>query len=91
MPTRDLSRAARLAPSVTRTANIYFPLTSFNSGNTIDVNDTANGAGQHAFVELATNDGNTDYNALELSLQRQMSHRLMYNSATHGHITWQTL
>jgi hypothetical protein len=65
--------------TVTSTANIYFPLTSFNSGNTIDVNDTANGAGQHAFVELATNDGNTDYNALELNLQRQMSHRLMYN------------
>ena len=65
--------------TVTSTANIYFPLTSFNSGNTIDANDTANGAGQHAFVELATNDGNTDYNALELNLQRQMSHRLMYN------------
>jgi len=56
-----------------------FPLTSFNSGNTIDANDTANGAGQHAFVELATNDGNTDYSALELNLQRQLNHRLMYN------------
>lgn len=65
--------------TVTPTAHIYFPLTSFNSGNTIDANDTSNGAGQHAFVELATNDGNTDYSALELSLQRQMSHRLMYN------------
>jgi hypothetical protein len=28
---------------------------------------------------LATNDGNTDYNAFELNLQRQMNHRLMYN------------
>lgn len=65
--------------TVTPTADIYFPLTSFNSGNTIDANDSANGAGQHAFVELATNDGNTDYNALELNLQRQMSHGLMYN------------
>jgi len=65
--------------TVTGTAVIYFPLTSFNSGNTIDANHTSNGAGQHAFVELATNDGNTDYNALELNLQRQMSHRLMYN------------
>ena len=65
--------------TVTATANIYFPLTSFNSGNTIDNNDTANGAGQHAFVELATNDGNTDYNALELNLQRPMNHGLMYN------------
>ena len=65
--------------TVTSTADIYFPLTSFNSGNTIDANDTANGAGQHAFVELATNDGNTDYSALELNLQRQLNHRLMYN------------
>ncbi len=65
--------------TVTPNAVIYFPLTSFNSGNTIDANDSSNGAGQHAFVELATNDGNTDYDALELNLQRQMSHRLMYN------------
>jgi hypothetical protein len=65
--------------TVTSNAVIYFPLTSFNSGNTIDANHTSNGAGQHAFVEMATNDGNTDYNALELNLQRQMTHRLMYN------------
>ena len=64
---------------VTPNAVIYFPLTSFNSGNTIDANDTSNGAGQHAFVEVATNDGNTDYNALELSLRRQMKHRLAYS------------
>ena len=63
---------------VTPAADIYFPLTSFNSGNTIDANHSANGAGQHAFVELATNDGNTDFNALEVNLQRQMNHRLMY-------------
>ena len=63
---------------VTPAADIYFPLTSFNSGNTIDSNHSANGAGQHAFVELATNDGNTDFNALEANLQRQMNHRLMY-------------
>jgi len=65
--------------TVTSNAVIYFPLTSFNSGNTIDANHTSNGGGQHAFVELATNDGNTDYDALELNLQRQMTHRLMYN------------
>jgi len=65
--------------TVTSNAVIYFPLTSFNSGNTIDANHTSNGGGQHAFVELATNDGNTDYSALELNLQRQMVHRLMYN------------
>jgi len=65
--------------TVTSNAVIYFPLTSFNSGNTIDANHTSNGAGQHAFVELATNDGDTDYSALELNLERQMNHRLMYN------------
>jgi carboxypeptidase family protein/TonB-dependent receptor-like protein len=65
--------------TATSNAVIYFPLTSFNSGNTIDANHTSNGAGQHAFVELATNDGNTDYSALELNLERQMDHRLMFN------------
>ena len=34
--------------------------------------------GRHAFLELATNDGNTDYNALELSLKRDFVHGLMY-------------
>jgi hypothetical protein len=70
--------------TVTSNAVIYFPLTSFNSGNTIDNNHTSNGAGQHAFVELATNDGNTDYNALELNVQRQFTHHLMYT----GSYTW---
>jgi hypothetical protein len=73
--------------TVTSTADIYFPLTSFNSGNvnppgySPNSNYSVNGAGQHAFVEMATNDGNTDYNALELYLQRQMSHRLGYTVA----------
>jgi Carboxypeptidase regulatory-like domain/TonB dependent receptor len=64
---------------VTPNAVIYFPLTSFNSGNTIDANDTSNGAGQHAFVELATNDGNTDFNALEANIKRQFKHGLAYS------------
>lgn len=37
------------------------------------------GLGQHAFLELATNDGNSDYNALELSLRRRMSKSLSFN------------
>jgi Carboxypeptidase regulatory-like domain/TonB dependent receptor len=68
-------------PTVTQNAVIYFPLTSFNSGNSIDANDTSNGAGQHAFVEVATNDGNTDYNALEINVKRQLNHRLAYSGA----------
>lgn len=35
--------------------------------------------GQHAFLELATNDGNSDYNGLELSLRRKMSKGLTYS------------
>lgn len=35
--------------------------------------------GQHAFLEFATNDGNTDYNSLELSLRRRMSKGLTYS------------
>ena len=35
-------------------------------------------AGQHAFLEFASNDGNTDYNSLELSLKRRMSKGLIY-------------
>jgi hypothetical protein len=35
--------------------------------------------GQHAFLEFATNDGNTDYNSLELSLRRRMSKGVTYS------------
>jgi hypothetical protein len=44
------------------TPTVAFPYANLNSGGT------------HAFLEEATNDGNTNYNALELSLKRQMSH-----------------
>jgi len=43
--------------------------------------------GQHAFLELATNDGNSDYNGLELSLRRKMSKGLTYSlgyTISHG-------
>ncbi|HEX4021520.1 MAG TPA: TonB-dependent receptor [Acidobacteriaceae bacterium] len=42
------------------------------------------GAGNHSFLELATNDGNTDFSALEADLQRRLSNRLMY----HISYTW---
>jgi Carboxypeptidase regulatory-like domain/TonB dependent receptor len=64
---------------VTPNAVIYFPLSSFNSGNTIDANTTSNGAGQHAFVEIATNDGNTDFNALEANIKRQFKQGFAYS------------
>jgi hypothetical protein len=52
---------------------VTFPYANLNTQQT-----ALDGAGQHSFLELATNDGNTDYNALELSLKRDFSHGLMY-------------
>jgi hypothetical protein len=54
------------------------PIITFPYANLNTVVQSTNGSGQHAFLEFATNDGNTDFNALELNVQRQMSHRLMY-------------
>lgn len=52
---------------------VTFPYPSLNT-----VTQAVSGAGQHSFLELATNDGNTDFNALEVNLERQISHGLMY-------------
>jgi len=53
--------------------------------NTVTNVDTFAGAGvpcasqgSHAYLELATNDGNSAYNALQLDLQRRMSKGLSY-------------
>ena len=55
------------------------------SGNPIDIYPFANlnttnssATGSHAFLELATNDGNSDYNALLLSLRRRFSQGVSY-------------
>ncbi|MFP5205871.1 MAG: TonB-dependent receptor [Acidobacteriota bacterium] len=52
---------------------VTFPYANLNTQTT-----ALKGAGTHAFLELATNDGNTDYNALEVNLNRQFTHGLMY-------------
>jgi hypothetical protein len=52
---------------------VTFPYANLNTQVT-----AVNGAGQHSFLELATNDGNTDYNALEVDLKRNFVHGLMY-------------
>lgn len=54
------------------------PVVTFPHANLNTQLQAVSGAGQHAFLELATNDGNTDFNALEANLQRQLSHGLMY-------------
>lgn len=54
--------------------NVVFPYANLNSGGT------------HAFLELATNDGNTNYNGLVMSLRKSMSHGLAYQfSYTYAH------
>ncbi|MBS1854114.1 MAG: TonB-dependent receptor [Acidobacteria bacterium] len=52
------------------------PITIFPYAN---LNSTLNStSGNHAFLELATNDGNTNYNGLLVSLRRRFSKRLSY-------------
>lgn len=53
---------------------VNFPYANLNSGGT------------HAFLEYATNDGNTNYNGLVTSLRKSMSHGLAYQlSYTYAH------
>lgn len=52
------------------------PITAFPYAN---LNTTQSStSGNHAFLELATNDGNTNYNALEVSLKKRFSQGLSY-------------
>lgn len=61
---------------------LQYPFANLNTVLTIDTFAGAGAAcastGQHAFLEYASNDGNTDYNSLELSLRRKMSKGLSY-------------
>lgn len=54
------------------------PIVKFPYPNLNTEVEALNGAGQHAFLEYGTNDGNSDFNALELELSRSFSHGLMY-------------
>lgn len=61
---------------------VTFPYANLNSSTVVDTyNGPGNScglSGSHAFLELATNDGNTNYNGLELSLRRTMSKGLAF-------------
>src|SRR6266851_2716417 len=60
---------------------LQYPYANLNTVTNIDT-FTPTGCqttGQHAFLEFASNDGNTDYNSLELSLRRRMSESLTYS------------
>jgi hypothetical protein len=61
---------------------VTFPYANLNSQTVVDTSSATPGqcgiSGSHAFLELATNDGNTDYNGLEMSLRRTMSRGFGY-------------
>jgi hypothetical protein len=60
---------------------VTFPYANLNTVAVVDTLKPTGGCGltgQHAFLELATNDGNTDYNSLQVSLRRRMSKGLSY-------------
>src|SRR6266446_5294913 len=61
---------------------LQYPFANLNTVSNIDtfagVGVACASTGQHAFLEYASNDGNTDYNFLELSLRRKMSKGLSY-------------
>ena len=54
------------------------PIVTFPYANLNTQVQAVGGAGQHSFLELATNDGNTDYEGLEMNVQREFSHGLAY-------------
>ena len=60
---------------------VQFPFANLNTVSNIDTRAAGPNCGltgQHGFLELATNDGNTDYNALEMSLRKRMSKGFAY-------------
>jgi len=62
---------------------VQFPFANLNTVSRVDTTPSTPGGkcaltGQHGFLELATNNGNTDYNGLELSLRRRMSKGFSY-------------
>lgn len=63
---------------------LTYPFANLNTQPSTNVDDLflngqCSAPGQHGFLEFATNDGNTDYNSLELSLRRKMSKSLGYS------------
>jgi Carboxypeptidase regulatory-like domain/TonB dependent receptor-like, beta-barrel len=60
---------------------LQYPYANLNTVSNIDTFTSSGCAptGQHAFLEYASNDGNTDYNSLELSLRRKMTKGLGYS------------
>jgi Carboxypeptidase regulatory-like domain/TonB dependent receptor len=62
---------------------LVYPYANLNTVTNINtstgVPNQCQTTGQHAFLEYATNDGNSDYNALEVYLKRRLSKSLTFN------------
>ncbi len=69
---RNANQAMILGYNPDGTPQILFPYANLNTSTTVLNNNN------HAFLELATNDGNTNYNALLVSLRKRFSKGLAY-------------
>lgn len=60
---------------------LQYPYANLNTVTTVDTFTAAGCAssGSHAYLETATNDGNSDYNGVEIALRRRMSGGLSYS------------
>jgi hypothetical protein len=68
---RNANQGILLGTNASGTPNVLFPYPNLNSCQAV-------ASCNHAFLELATNDGNTDYNALQVTLKRRFSKGLQY-------------
>jgi hypothetical protein len=64
---RNANQGQVVGYSTLTQAIVQFPYANLNTSTT-----SIAGAGTHSFLEYATNDGNSSYNALEVSLHRQI-------------------
>ncbi len=61
---------------------LLYPYANLNTVTNVDTSiggGACASSGQHAYLEEATNDGNSDYNGVELALRRRMSKGLSYS------------
>lgn len=68
---RNANQGILLGTNANGTPNVLFPYPNLNSCQAV-------ASCNHAFLELATNDGTADYNGLEVALKRRYSKGLTY-------------
>ena len=79
---RNLNQGSIIGSGAGGCPVVSFPWANLNSLNQVATTLNANGscalAGQHGFLEYATNDGNTNYNALQVDVRRTFTRGLSY-------------